>query len=62
MMAAGVSIPPIQIEYGTQRKDDADILMKELRNVGIKKRDIVTKPNRNELLLFLTVGPRRTDL
>ncbi len=50
--------PPIQIEAGDERQGDATILLKALLEIGISKKDIVTKPNQNKLLLALTVGPK----
>lgn len=57
-MMPGLAMPPIQIEYGTQREGDALILVKAIEEIGVKKSDIATKPNANDLLLVLTIGPK----
>jgi hypothetical protein len=53
-----VSQPPIQIEAGSERQGDADILVKALADIGINKSDIVRKPNNDRTLLELTIGPK----
>ncbi len=57
-MGAAAFIPPMQVDYGTQREGDKLILVKALEEIGIKKNDIVTKANANNSLLILTVGPK----
>ncbi len=58
ILALGVSIPPVQIEYGAQRQGDALILLKAIEEIGINKKDIVTKINVDKSLLVLTIGPK----
>lgn len=58
LMGAAAFIPPMQVDYGTQREGDKLILVKALEEIGIKKNDIVTKANANNSLLILTVGPK----
>lgn len=57
-VGGGMFSPPLQIEAGTERQGDADILVKALTDIGISKKDIVKKPNDNKALLALTIGPK----
>jgi hypothetical protein len=54
----GPQAPSIQVEAGSERQGDADILVKALEEIGINKKEIVTKSNPNKSLLALTIGPK----
>jgi hypothetical protein len=56
--AVVLRIPPVQIEAGADRQDDATVLTKALAEIGIKKQDIVIRGNNSKALLALTIGPK----
>ncbi|SRR5581483_3920682 len=49
--------PPIDIWTGSGRQGDAEILRKALIKIGIDKKQIRIKPNDNQTMLRLMVGP-----
>lgn len=51
-------VPPIQVEIGADRAQDGAVLIKALEQIGIKRKEIETKPNSNRSLLGLTLGPK----
>ncbi|MFZ0310062.1 MAG: hypothetical protein WAL89_17945 [Candidatus Sulfotelmatobacter sp.] len=58
IVGGGVFPPPLQIEAGTERQGDAEILAKALADIGMNKKDIARKPNENKDFLALTIGPQ----
>jgi hypothetical protein len=58
LLTGGTHIPPLQVEAGVDRQDDAEILVKALVGIGISKKQITRKPNANKEILSLTIGPK----
>lgn len=58
MLGGATFIPPIQIEVSADRQGDAAILVKALKDIGINKKDIKTKPRDRKDFLGMSIGPK----
>jgi hypothetical protein len=61
IVAPGFNPFPVQVEAGSDRQGDADILVKALVEIGVNKKDIRTRLNADKKLLAVTIGPKPTS-
>ena len=50
--------PPLLVEVGTGRRNDGEVLLKALADMGIKRKEIAIRNNSNSAYPILTIGPK----
>lgn len=52
------AFPSLQVEAGTDRQHDSDILVEALAEIGVNKKDMAKRTNSNKQFLEVMIGPK----